>query len=473
MRSWSPDPAGLHRPVYLSLAGQIAHAIREGRLAAGGRMPTHRALASRLGVSVQTVGRAYEELIRQGLLAGEVGRGTFVRAPKAEPEPPFLPERVGEVIDLSILKPVTEPLHVERMRAALARLAADLPPSLALSFRPNMVLARHRAAAVEWLRGCGLETAAKNVLVTNGATPAMTIALMTAARPGATVVTEEIGHHTLVPLCSYLGLRLEGLAIDREGVLPEALERACREGEVGLLFVHPNAASPTSALMGAARRAELVELARRHRLQIVENDAWGPLVESGLPPLASLAPERTLYLTSLTKFVMPGLRIGFLVVPDTLIPAANNRHLVSNWMATADRGRDRRAMDRGRHGARARPLAAGRASDDVRRSRPSSWPACPSDAHREGLQVWLPLPPATGRGPVRLPAPAARRRRGTGRLVRDRAPGRAGPPCGSPSARPARPSCAPASAPSPTSTAASPSLSCSPSDGARSVHVLS
>src|SRR3954451_5952127 len=274
MTSWSADPAGLHRPVYLSLAGQIARAIGEGALAAGGRLPTHRALADRLGISVQTVSRAYEELIRQGLLAGEGGRGSFVpaaevrrapsgRAPEAEPEPPFLPERVREVVDLSILKPVTEPLHVERMRAALARLAADLPPSLALSFRPNMVLARHRAAAVGWLRGCGLETAAKNVLVTNGATPAMTVALMAAVRAGGLVATEEVGRPTLVPLCSYLGLRLEGLAIDREGVLPDALERACREGEVGLLFVHPNAASPTSALMGAGRRAELVQLAGR------------------------------------------------------------------------------------------------------------------------------------------------------------------------------------------------------------------
>src|SRR3954454_10917021 len=392
MTSWSPDPAGLHRPVYLSLAGQIARAIGEGALVAGGRLPTHRALADRLGISIQTVSRAYEELIRQGLLAGEVGRGTFVRAPTAEPEPPFLPERVREVVDLSILKPVTEPLHLERMRAALARLAADLPPSLVLSFRPNMVLARHRAAAVTWLRGCGLETVAKNVLVTNGATPAMTIALMTAVRPGGLVVTEEVGHHTLVPLCSYLGLRLEGLAIDREGVLPDALERACREGEVGALFVHPNAASPTSALMGAARRVELVELARRHRLQIVENDAWGPLVESGLPPLASLAPERTLYVTSLTKCVMPGLRTGFLVVPDKLIPAANNRQLVSNWMATAivaeiaarwiedgtalELARWQRAAIRRRQAIAAELLAG-----------------LPCDAHPEGLQVWLPLPP--------------------------------------------------------------------------------
>jgi DNA-binding transcriptional MocR family regulator len=392
MTNWSPDPAELHRPVYLSLAGQIAHAIKEGMLAPGSRMPTHRELADLLRVSVQTVSRAYEELIRQDLLVGEVGRGTFVRAPKIEPEPPFLPERVQEVIDLSILKPITGPLHLERMRAALARLAADLPPSLALSFRPNVVFARHRTAAVAWLRGRGLEAAARNVLVTDGATPAMTVALMTAVRPGGTVMTEEIGHHTLVPLCSYLGLHLRRLPIDPEGVLPDALERACREGEVSALFVHPNAASPTSALMGAARRAEVVELAQRHRLHIIENDAWGPLIESGLPPLASLAPERTLYLTSFTKCVMPGLRVGFLVVPDKLIPAATNRHLVTSWMAAAipaeiaarwiedgtalELVRWQRAALRRRQAIAAEILAG-----------------MPCSAHREGLQVWLPLPP--------------------------------------------------------------------------------
>ncbi|WP_418160505.1 PLP-dependent aminotransferase family protein [Benzoatithermus flavus] len=392
MTKWMPNPADLHRPVYLSLAGQISRAIADGTLQAGSPMPTHRALADRLGISVQTVSRAYAELIRQGLLVGEVGRGTFVRPLKAEPEPPFIPERIREIVDLSILKPVSEAMHRERMQAALAELAADLPASVALAFRPNIALARHRALAVDWLCHCRLETAAKNVIVTNGATSAMTMALMTVARPGGMVVTEEIGHHTLVPLCSYLGLRLAGLAIDREGVLPEAFERACREGEVNALFVHPNAASPTSALMGAARRAELVELARRHQVQIIENDAWGPLIESDLPPLAALAPERTLYLTSLTKCVMPGLRTGFLVVPDQLIPAAANRHLVTNWMATAllaeiaarwiENGTALSLVGWQRTALRQRQKIAA----DILRDLPYS-------AHPEGLQVWLPLPP--------------------------------------------------------------------------------
>lgn len=392
MASWLPDPAALHRPVYRSLAGQIARAIGDGVLPPGTAMPTHRGLADRLGVSVQTVSRAYEELIRQGLLVGEVGRGTFVRAGAREPPPPFIPEPVREIIDLSILKPVSEALHLERLRAALAGLSSDLPASLGLSFRPSAALARHRAVAVRWLRGCGIETAEKNVVVTNGATPAMTMALMVAARPGGRVVTEEIGHHTLVPLCAYLGLRLEGLPIDREGVLPEAFARACREGEVAALFVHPNAAGPTSALMGAGRRAELVALARRHGVLIVENGAWGPLITDVPPPLAQLAPERTLYLTSFTKCVLPGLRTGFLVVPDKLVPGAANRHLVTNWIATPltaeiaarwiEDGTAHELVRWQRAALRRRQAIAAEVLGDL-----------PYAAHPEGLHLWLPLLP--------------------------------------------------------------------------------
>lgn len=335
MTMWRPDPSALRRPAYLSLADQIARAISDGKLAAGARLPTHRDLAQDLRLSTQTVSRAYEELIRRGLLSGEIGRGTFVRPPRHEPEPPYLPERNGELIDLSILKPVCAAIHQERMRAALHELAETLPPSALFSFRPNVVFPRHRAVAVEWLKSCGLPgVSPSNVSLTNGATAAMTIALMTAAPVGSTVATEAIGHHTLVPLAAYLGLKLIGLEIDGEGVVPDALERACRDCDVRAVFVQPSAINPTASLMGEKRRREIARLAQRYGVTIIESDVLGPLVESRPPPIAALAPEHTLYLTSLTKCVVPGLRIGYLVVPDRLAPAAANRHLVTNWMAT-------------------------------------------------------------------------------------------------------------------------------------------
>lgn len=334
MTSWQPDPALLRRPAYLSLAEQIARAIQDGTLASGHRLPPHRTMADDLKLSVQTVSRAYDELIRRGLIAGEVGRGSFVQALRKEPEPPYLPERLGELIDLSILKPACDQYHLEKMREAFGWLAENLPASSALSFRPNVVFPRHRAAGAEWLAHCGVEISPLNISVTNGATSGMTTALMSVAPPGSTIVVEAISHHTLVPLSTYLGLNLEGVAVDEQGMLPEALEAACRKGNVRAVFLQPTVINPMAAMMDAERREALAAVARKHDLAIIENDILGPLVEDRPPPMAALAPERTLYITSFTKITVPGLRIGYLAAPDRYVAAVANRHLVSNWMAT-------------------------------------------------------------------------------------------------------------------------------------------
>ncbi len=334
MTLWRPDPGLVRRPAYLSLAEQIARAIHDGRLENGERLPTHRKMADNLDLSVQTVSRAYEELIRRGLVSGEIGRGTFVQTQRSEPAPPYLPERPGEVIDLSILKPVSEAMHLERLKQALGWLAENLPASSALSFRPNMVFPRHRAVAADWLKRCGHTVEPHNVSVTNGATAGMTVALMSVAPPGSTLAAEAICHHTLVPLSRYLGFKLEGLEIDADGLVPEALDAACSHSDIRAVFVQPSVINPTATLMSEARRLAIVEVARKHDLAIIENDVLGPLVEDRPPPIAALAPERTLYVTSLTKTVVPGLRIGYLAAPDRYAAAVANRHLVSNWMAT-------------------------------------------------------------------------------------------------------------------------------------------
>ena len=334
MTIWRPDPNLLKRPAYLSLADQISRAIHDGKLPSGTQLPPQRKLADELGLSVQTVSRAYEELARRGLAAGEIGRGSFVQSQRAEPSPPYLPERLVELVDLSILKPVCETMHLEKLRQALGWLAENLPASSALSFRPNTVFPRHRALGVEWLKLCGLDVAPQNVTLTNGATAGMTVALMSAAPVGTTVVTEAIGHHTLVPLANYLGFTLQGLPIDEDGLVPEALDAACRESEVRAVFVQPSVINPTATLMSAARRAAIAEVARKHDIAIIENDVLGPLVENRAPPVTAFAPERSLYITSFTKITVPGLRVGYVVAPDRFAAAVANRHLVSNWMAT-------------------------------------------------------------------------------------------------------------------------------------------
>jgi len=391
MTLWRPDPSLIRRPAYLTLAEQFARAIHDGRLPGGARLPPHRKLADDLKLSVQTVSRAYEELIRRGLISGEIGRGSFVRTHRKEPDPPYLPERLGEVIDLSILKPVCEPMHLERMRRALAWLAESLPASSALSFRPNVVFPRHRAVAVEWLRLCGLAVSPLNVTLTNGATAGMTVALMSVAPPGSTVATEAIGHHTLVPLATYLGFSLRGLAIDEDGLVPDALDEACSETDIRAVFVQPSVINPTATLMSGRRREALVAVARKHDIAIIENDVLGPLVEGRAPPIAAFAPERTLYVTSFTKITVPGLRIGYLAAPDRYVAAVANRHLVSNWMATpmvaeiaskwVSDGTAMELVEWQRAALRRRQVIAAEMLSRVSYR-----------SNRDSLHVWLPLP---------------------------------------------------------------------------------
>jgi DNA-binding transcriptional MocR family regulator len=392
MTIWPPRQQDLRRPVYRSLAERLVQAIEAGELRTGDRLPTHRLLADQLGLSVQTVSRAYDRLIRQGVIAGRVGRGTFVRAAPAETRTPYLQDKQDDsVIDCSILKPVCTEMHRDRLRQALRRLADDLPMTVVSSFRPAVALNKYRDRALGWLRLCGLETRADRVLLTNGNTSAMTVALMTAAVPGDLVVTEDLGHHTLKPLTRYLGLHLQGLRTDREGILPEAFEQACLGNPVKALYALPTGLTPMATTAGLERRKSLAQIARRHGVLIIENDAWGPLQPDRPPPLAALAPERSFYFTSFTKCLMPGLRIGYLVVPETFESAAASRHLVTNWMATAllaeiadhwlKDGTAQRLLDWQKGALADRNALAAEVLAGL-----------PFSASPNGMHIWLPLP---------------------------------------------------------------------------------
>jgi DNA-binding transcriptional MocR family regulator len=144
-------------------------------------------------------------------------------------------------------------------------------------------------------------------------------------------------------------------------------------------------------MVSRARREAIVEIARRHNLYIIENDAWGPLVEDRPPPIASLAPERTFYVTSFTKCGMPGLRTGYLVAPDLLLSSVATRHLVTNWSATsmvaeiatrwvAD-GTARELLHWQRAALKARNALAAEVLGDI-----------PRRQHPNSLHIWLPLP---------------------------------------------------------------------------------
>lgn len=336
MSIWPPRREDLVQPLYHSLAQSLVRALEAGEISAGAQLPTHRALAFDLGLSVQTVSRAYEELTRLGVISAHVGRGSFVLSRSPDAPLPWQPQSRGEgVIDLSMVVPVTGEIHAKRFSRILRQMADDLPHQVLSSLDPRDPLSGHGDKLRFWLARCGLELGEQNgILSTNGSTAAMTCALMTAAMPGDLVVSEEVSHHALQALTASLGLKLSGLAMDEQGLLPDAFERACRHGPVKVLYLMPAGLGPTGAMMPPERRAAVVEIARRHDVWIIENDALGPLCPDRPAPIAALAPDRTFYFTGLSKCVLPGLRIAWLVPPEAMVNLARSQHLVTNWMAT-------------------------------------------------------------------------------------------------------------------------------------------
>jgi DNA-binding transcriptional MocR family regulator len=338
MSHWPLRKQDIIRPAYRSLAQGIAAAIDAGSLRPGQRLPPHRDLAWQLGVSVQTVSRAYEELIRADLISGEVGRGSFVKSgPRETIEVPWFRAPTDRPpIDLSMMTPVRLPMIADAWRDSMMRLANRLPESAMLSFRPRQTMSLYGGMAAAWMARCGMVVPAQRILITNGTTPAMFVALMTVAQPGDIIATESVTCHTLRPAAQHLHLRLRGIAGDDRGMDPQALIAAAKAagGRMKAVFLLSAGGGPLARIIDRERRQELAEAAATAGLMILESDPTGPMPLRRPAPVSSLAPDRSFYFTGLSKCLSPGLRLGFLAMPENLAEAALNRHLSMNWMAT-------------------------------------------------------------------------------------------------------------------------------------------
>ena len=271
-------------------------------------------------MTVGTVGRAYDLLAQRGLVRGEVGRGTYVLGKTAP-----LGEIDGGAASADGLIDLTT--NFPAPTAAQARLGDLLPAQEAavevladlLRYPDPAGIMRHRAAAADWLAHLGVAGEPDRVIITNGTEGALAMTLLALARPGDAVLAEALCYVGLRNLAARLGQHLEPVAMDELGLVPEALAAAARQRGARVLVVSPNLHNPTAILMPIERREAIVAVAREHDLIIVEDDVYGPLVPDRPAALAALAPERTLYLTSLSKFLAPGLRLGFAHGPGNLL----------------------------------------------------------------------------------------------------------------------------------------------------------
>ncbi len=318
MTNWLPQIEGRKGPIYQRIADAISDGIHSGTLPPGARLPPQRDLAWKLKVTVGTVSRAYMLGEQRGLLSGEVGRGTYVKPPAADGPTLYVPPGDG-VLDLSINMAVS-PQHGAMLARELKAIAEQRGVETLLHYMTAPLQRPHKEAAAKWLGALGLDAAPERIVLTNGAHQGLAVAFAALLKPGAPALTERMTYPGIIDNARIFGHPLIGVAMDGEGMVPEALDHAAAESGARVVFVQPTFHNPTVATMGERRRRDIVAVAQKRDLLIVEDDVYGLLPAERPPAIAALAPSRTIYINSASKAVAPGLRIGWILAP--VAPAA-------------------------------------------------------------------------------------------------------------------------------------------------------
>ncbi|HVZ04428.1 PLP-dependent aminotransferase family protein [Hyphomicrobium sp.] len=301
---------------YLGIADALEADIRGGRVRSGVRLPSQRAIAGHLGVDLTTVTRAFNEARKRGLIDAKVGCGTFVRWLGGNAK------RIGlaavPAIDLSLnipAQPAAARLQ-HRIPETMANLLSGEHGLLHLHYQESAGSGPDRAAAAVWLNE-RIETAKPSrVVLTSGAQSALFGICECLIAPGERIAAGAFTYPGLKAIARQRGYGLEPLAMDGEGILPDAFEACCQRSAPKAIYLIPAIDNPTAATLPEDRRHRIVAIARQHNVTIIEDDPYSPLLDVPRVPFARLAPELTWHIATLSKCVSPALRIAYVAAPS-------------------------------------------------------------------------------------------------------------------------------------------------------------
>jgi DNA-binding transcriptional MocR family regulator len=296
---------------YLKLADAIAAEIAGGTLKPGDRLPPQRSFAYERNIAVSTASRVYAELLRRGLVVGEVGRGTFIsgeaRRGMAAPGEPR-----GIRIDLEFNYPL---LSDQTALIAKSLAGLDQPAALdaALKQGTSVGTPAARSIAAAYLSQGAWSPAPEQLVFTGNGRQSIAAALAATVPIGGRCGVEALTYPFIKGAAARLGISLVPLAMDEGGVRPDAVEKAHREAHLSAIYIQPAVQNPLGMTMTAARRADLLRVVEKLGLTVIEDHVYGFLDDE--PPLAALAPDSCIVLDSLSKKAAPGLTLGFVAPP--------------------------------------------------------------------------------------------------------------------------------------------------------------
>jgi DNA-binding transcriptional MocR family regulator len=327
MTSWTPALAESSGPLYVRLADRIEADIGEGALPPGSKLPPQRNLAFDIGVTVGTVGRAYAILRQRGLVSGEVGRGTYVLGrERAAPGKSAAEDAVAGTrrimvapgmlpMDSTAAPNVGQAEILGRLAAEVARDRPDEVTSYTRKLPPGWTAAGRR-----WLSAGGWSPAEDAIVPSLGGHAAILAVIAAVTAPGDKIVFEHLTYSSIARSASLIGRRSIAVDMDEDGLEPADFERVCAQQHPTLAFLMPGLQNPTLTIMPEGRRRDIVAIARKHNVWLIEDAIYAALLDEQPAPIAALAPERTFHIGGLSKSVSAGARGGWAACPPGFAP---------------------------------------------------------------------------------------------------------------------------------------------------------
>jgi GntR family transcriptional regulator/MocR family aminotransferase len=338
-------------PIYLQITKALIRDIEGGRLTSGTFLPSSRELATALGVNRKTVVLAYEDLISQGWLESHGTRGTMVSTllPGAarthnnavsgdQPiaanyrfaAPPARPLAVpgGKGIKLDEGTPDGRLLQPELLSRAFRSAIQSASRENRLQYRDPRGSDRLREAIASMLKSeRGLRVNARNICITRGSQNGIFLAAQLLLRPNNAVAVEELTYEPAVAAFNACAADVVSVRLDEEGIDVDHLEMICRRHHIRAIFLTPHHQFPTTVALRPERRLRVLDLARQFGFAIIEDDYDHEFHFESQPllPMAAYAPEQMIYVGSLSKLLLPALRIGYIAAPEDVIDAIAHR----------------------------------------------------------------------------------------------------------------------------------------------------